>query len=224
MDAITPAEDMQRARDLMVDGQVRPNKVIDPRILRAMRELPRERFVPESQRSLAYADINIPLGPGRAMLAPMAIARLVQLAGVMAGERVLVIGAGAGYGAALLDACGGSVTALEEDAALLARARAVLPSLAPAVAVAEGPLAAGLPKEGPWDVMLIEGAMRDIPSALAGQLRTPGGRIVTVLIGHGHSGQAVLAEPAPGGLHAQPAFDCAAPVLASFAPVTGFVF
>ena len=115
----------------MVDSQIRPNKVVDPRILRAMRELPRERFVPTALRSLAYADEDVPLGNGRALMEPMVLARLVQIAAPVAGERVLVVGAGGGYGAAVLAACGANVTALEEDEALLGLARQLLPAIAP---------------------------------------------------------------------------------------------
>jgi protein-L-isoaspartate(D-aspartate) O-methyltransferase len=88
-----PTLDFAAARDRMVDGQVRPNKVIDPRIIRAMRDLPRERFLPPHLVSLAYADEDVPLPGGRALMEPMVIARLVQLARVRDGDRVLVIGA-----------------------------------------------------------------------------------------------------------------------------------
>jgi len=115
--------DYAAARDHMVDGQVRPNKVIDPRVIRAMRSIPRERFVPPHLANLAYVDEDVALGRGRALMEPMVIARLVQLARVREGDRVLVVGAGSGYGTALLAACGGRVTALEEDEALLAIAR-----------------------------------------------------------------------------------------------------
>ena len=137
--------DYAAARDHMVDGQVRPNKVIDPRIIRAMRAIPRERFVPPHLASLAYADEDVPFARGRALMEPMVIARLAQLARVREGERVLVVGAGPGYGAALLAACGGRVTALEEDEALLAVARQTLQEFAPGAVLVEGPLAAGQP-------------------------------------------------------------------------------
>ena len=213
------------ARDRMVDGQVRPNKVIDPRVIRAMRSLPRERFVPPHLVSLAYADEDVPLPGGRALMEPMVIARLVQLARARDGDRVLVVGAGSGYGAALMAACGGVVTALEQDRALLAIAWAVLPELAPAVTVVAGPLAAGWAHGAPWDVVLIEGAVREIPPAIATQLR-PGGRLVTVLAQHGGAGRGVLAEPVQpdGTLRAQPHFDCATPLLAPLMVQAGFRF
>ena len=220
--------DYADARDRMVDGQVRPNKVIDPRVIRAMRSLPRERFVPPHLVSLAYADEDVPLPNGRALMEPMVIARLVQLARVRDGERCLVVGAGAGYGAALMSACGGVVTALEEDEGLLALARGVLPRLAPGVTIVAGPLVAGQ-AGGPWDVVMIEGAVREIPSAIARQVRPDGGRLVTVLAQHGGAGHGVLAEPVQPGvpndtLRAAAHFDCATPLLPAFLPRPGFHF
>src|SRR6476619_4897977 len=104
------------ARNHMVDRQIRPTKVTDPRIIAAMRRLPRERFLPPRLASLAYADEDVPLGEGRVLIEPAVIARLVQLAAIATGERALVVAAGTGYGAALLAACGARVTALEDSA------------------------------------------------------------------------------------------------------------
>jgi protein-L-isoaspartate(D-aspartate) O-methyltransferase len=216
--------DFEDARNRMVDSQIRPNKVIDPRILRVMRELPRERFVPASLRPLAYADEDVPLGNGRALMEPMVLARLIQMTAPVAGERALVVGAGPGYGAAVLAACGVDVTALENDEALLGLARQLLPTLAPAVVIVEGTLASGWPSGAPWDIILIEGAVRDIPAPIGMQLRPNGGRLVTVSIGHGASGKAVLAEPTPAGLSVRPVFDCATPLIPSLLPEPGFVF
>ncbi len=221
-----PVQDFAQARDHMVDGQIRPNKVIDPRIIRAMRSVPRERFLPPHLSSLAYADEDVPLPRGRALMEPMVIARLAQLARVRDGERVLVVGAGAGYGAALLAACGGQVTALEDDETLLAIARAVLPALAPGVRMQAGPLPDGLPSGAPWDVIMIEGAVRAIPDALGAQVRRDGGRLVTVLAERAGAGLGVLAEHsgAAGVLRAQPMFDCATPLLPAFAARPTFQF
>ena len=227
----TQLADYASARDHMVDGQVRPNKVIDPRIIRAMRNIPRERFVPPHLASLAYVDEDVPLDRGRALMEPMVIARLVQLARVREGDRVLVVGAGPGYGAALLAACGGQVTALEEDEALLAIARRTLPEFAPGAALVAGPLASGRAAGAPWDVILIEGAVRAVPAVIALQLNPVGGRLVTVLTpgNVASGGQGVLAEPgqhsAPSAtLRAAPMFDCATPLLPPLLPVASFQF
>jgi protein-L-isoaspartate(D-aspartate) O-methyltransferase len=216
--------DLTEARNNMVDSQVRPNKVADPRILAAMRRLPRERFVPPSLASLAYADEDVPLGRGRVLLEPMVIARLVQLTAVAEGERALVIAAGPGYGSALLASCGARVTALEDDPALLAQARLLLGELAPGVSLGSGPLAAGWPAGAPYDVILIEGAVTDIPPAVSEQLREGGGRLVAICTDGGTGGQAVLAEATMGGLRKQPMFDCASPPIPMLASAPAFVF
>jgi protein-L-isoaspartate(D-aspartate) O-methyltransferase len=218
-----PAVAYEIARNLMVDGQVRPNKVTDPRIIDAMRALPRERFVPPHLAPLAYSDADVPLGNGRAMVEPMVIARLANLAAVRPGESVLVVGAGSGYGAALLAACGGKVTALEDDPALIALARSALAGIAGITPVA-GPLAEGWQQGAPYDVVFIEGAVEDIPLALAAQLRGSGSRLVTVRAQPGLPGLAVLGELSAAGLVVQPMFDCAAPALAAMRRVPGFVF
>jgi protein-L-isoaspartate(D-aspartate) O-methyltransferase len=212
------------ARNRMVDSQIRPNRVTDPRITAAMRSLPRERFLPPGLAPLAYADQNVALGKGRVMLQPMAIARMVQLAAPAPGERALVVAAGTGYGTAVLAACGPRVTALEEDPALLSQARRVLTELAPEVSLESGPFAAGWPAGAPYDVILVEGAVQAIPPAVAQQLRNNGGRLVAVVCTDGRVSQAVLAEATGAGLRAQPMFDCAVPLLPSLLPAPAFAF
>jgi protein-L-isoaspartate(D-aspartate) O-methyltransferase len=223
------ANDYSDARNMMVDGQVRPNKVYDSRILAAMRRIPRELFLPAHLAALAYADEDVMLANGRALIEPMLIARLLQLANVSEGEQALVVGAGSGYGAALLAACGARVMALEQDDALLAMARRVLPSVAPSVTIANGPLGEGWPAGAPYDVVLIEGAVEEIPQTIVAQLRPQGGRLVTVRLAQGRVGQAGIAEFTPatlkgGGPSFQPVFDCATPVLPAMCRTSGFVF
>lgn len=212
------------ARNRMVDSQIRPNRVTDPRILGAMRRLPRERFLPPNLAPLAYADQDVPLGNGRVLMQPMAIARLLQIAAPAQGENALVVASGVGYGAALVAACGARVTALEEDPALLAIARHALTEVAPEVSLVAGALSAGWPAAAPYDVILLEGAVQTIPPALAQQLRNNGGRLVTVVCTSGRTSQAVLAEPTGAGLRAQPMFDCATPPLPSLLPAPAFAF
>jgi protein-L-isoaspartate(D-aspartate) O-methyltransferase len=228
-----PAQARLRAmRDAMVDSQVRPNKVTDPRVLAAMRRLPREAFLPPALQHLAYLDADIRLPRGRAMLAPMVIAKLAQLLAPVEGERALVVGAGAGYAAALLADCGAQVTALEDDPDLLALARTTLLAFAPSVRLVSGRLAEGWAAGAPYDLILLEGAVRAIPPALGPQLTPRTGRLVTVLADGvvraaspgAADGRAVLAELTPAGLHPQPAFDCAAPLIPALLPPPGFTF
>jgi protein-L-isoaspartate(D-aspartate) O-methyltransferase len=212
------------ARNRMVDSQIRPNRVVDPRILAAMREIPRERFLPPELRAFAYVDEDVALGNGRVLMEPMVIARLVQLAAPTAGERALVIAAGVGYGAALLSACGVRVIALEEDRGLAGFAERALSELAPSVSLVHGPLATGWPSGAPFDLIVIEGAVQEIPRGLERQLRADRGRLVTVRTVATGVCQAVLADPTPVGLRAQPIFDCATAPIRSLMPKPGFTF
>lgn len=212
------------ARECMVNGQIRPNKVNDPRILNAMRRVPRERFVPAAVLPLAYADEDIPLGHGRFMMEPMVLARLLQAALLQENERVLVVGAGPGYGAAVIAACGCRVTALEEEPSLIALARAVLSAEAPNVALVTGPLAQGWSANAPYDVILVEGAVPEIPPALAAQVQQESGRVLGVLCGEGRTAYAVMCEATPAGLGRTPIFDCGTPPIPSLTRAAAFVF
>jgi protein-L-isoaspartate(D-aspartate) O-methyltransferase len=218
------AFDFTEARNRMVDSQVRPNRVTDARIIAAMRDIPRELFLPARLRPFAYIDEDVPLGGGRVLMEPLAIARLIQLLAPTAGGRALVVAAGVGYGSALLAACGVRVTALEEAHALLEIARPALEAVAPSVSLVAGPLAAGWSALQPYDLILLEGAVLQIPPAVAEQLRMDGGRLATVVRAQGAVGRIVLAERTPLGLRAQPMFDCATPAIPSLLPKPGFVF
>lgn len=219
-----PAFDFQEARNRMVDCQVRPNKVTDPRILMGMRSIPRERFLPPTLANFAYVDEDVPLGNGRVLMEPVVIARLIQLAAPVAGEAALVVAAGTGYSAALLMACGAKVTALEADEVLLQIARNALPAVAPGVKISSSRLTEGRAEAIPWDIILVNGAVREVPTQYWKQLRVHGGRLVTVLAGKGQTGKAILAERTPSGLSVRPVFDCATPLLPSLLPEASFVF
>jgi protein-L-isoaspartate(D-aspartate) O-methyltransferase len=220
----TPDDHFADARNCMVDSQIRPNRVVDHRLLSAMRRLPRERFLPPSALSLAYVDDDVPLGNGRFLMEPMVFARLLQAAALRDNEQVLVVGAATGYGAAVLAACGCRVTALEEDPALLAIARAVLPREAPGVTLVSGPLAAGWPSHGPYDLILIEGAVPEIPPALVLQTRQENGRILGAIDAPGRVTQAVIAEATAAGLSCSCLFDCATRPLPSLRRAAVFTF
>jgi protein-L-isoaspartate(D-aspartate) O-methyltransferase len=157
-------EPMRRA---MVASQLRTTGVSDPRVIAAMGEVARERFVPEERRALAYADAIVPLGNGRGLNPPMALGRMLTEARLTGSEHALVIGAGTGYAAAVLARLVGSVVALEEDEDLAAFAKEALKD--EAVALVKGPLAKGWAKAGPYDFILIDGAVEHVPAAIAGQ-------------------------------------------------------
>jgi protein-L-isoaspartate(D-aspartate) O-methyltransferase len=224
--AASPETDdfMADARKRMVDSQLRPNKVSDPRILAAMRHLPRERFLPASLSAQAYADQNVKLGGGRVLMQPMVLARLVQAAAPVEGENVLVIGANGGYSAALLVTCGARVTALEEYGPLVELARSALAAVAPSVILVSGPLSVGWTAGAPYDLILIDGAVPTIPANIVSQLNKETGRLLTIINESEHTGHAVQAEPTPAGISHRTLFDCLCPVLPGFAPAPAFEF
>lgn len=217
--------DFAEARRHMVDGQLRPNRVEDPRIVAALRELPRERFAPAALAARAYADADLPLPGGRAMLKPLVLARLVQLAGLKRGERALVVAAGTGFGAALMAAIGGIVSAVENDPALLAIARAALPAAAPtdSVTLVEADPAQGHAAGAPYDVIMIEGGVAEVPRAIEEQL-AEGGRLVTIGLAGGPPGRALLVRRAGGAFSVTQEFDAHAPALPAFAAAPAFAF
>ncbi len=217
-----PALDTAQARQLMVDGQLRPNKVREPRLIAALRALPRERFVPPELRAFAYIDDDVKIAPGRVLIKPLVMARLIQLAAPRPGEAALVVGAGTGYGAAILAELGVQVTALEEEATLMAFARQAA-SPAHGISFVSGKLADGCADRGPFDLVLIEGAVRAIPERIARQV-AQNGRLVTVLAPVGAAPTGVIAEPSLGGMRARPAFDAATALLPELLPAAAFAF
>ncbi len=195
-------------RNAMVDSQLRPTGVNDPDVLAAFRAVPREAFVPEALRALAYVDEDLPIAPGRALVEPMVFAQLVQHAQPRAGDRALILPAASGYEAAVLARLAGQVTALESDPALAAAARRALAAWAPGVELVEGELAQGWPAGAPYDLVIIAGAIERLPEALAGQL-AEGGRLATVLVDERGVGRAALGRRAGGVLGFDPFLDVA---------------
>ena len=221
--------DYARQRQAMVEGQVHVNDVTDPRILTAMRELPREKFVPAARAELAYVDEDIPLRaasagkPARYLIEPMVLAKLVHALSLSASDHVLDVGCASGYSAALLGRLAGSVVALEEDAEFVPIATRLLASLGAAnVKVVGGPLTAGWPKEGPYDAILLQGSVEVVPVALTDSLKD-GGRLAAV-VGSGRSAKATIYLRSGQVISARPVFDAAIPPLPGFAAPREFVF
>jgi protein-L-isoaspartate(D-aspartate) O-methyltransferase len=216
--------DYRAARLTMVESQLRTNKVTDEAVLDAFLAVPRERFVPESLRGIAYVDDVVPLGGGRFMLAPMVLARLLQLAAIAPGDKVLEIGAATGYATALLARLAARTVAVEGDSRLVALARAGLAEQPiDSATLIEGPGEEGYPAGAPYDVILINGAASFIPDRIAQQL-AEGGRLVTVLRTAAAVGQAVVVTRVGGVVSQRPIFDAGAAWLPGFEPPPGFVF
>jgi protein-L-isoaspartate(D-aspartate) O-methyltransferase len=219
--------DFAAARRMMVDGQVRTSDVTDLRIIAAMLELPRERFVPEANADLAYLDLDVAVaGAGdaaRRLLKPMVLAKMVQAAAVKADDRVLDVGCATGYSSALLARLAHAVVALEEDPALARTAEENLKAIgASNVTVVTGPLTQGWQADSRYDVIFVNGATEVVPQALCGQL-AEGGRLVVVL-GRAPLGRAMLYRAVSGDVSGWPIFDAAAPLLPGFAAAQAFVF
>ncbi len=211
----------------MVESQVRPSDVTDRRITRAMREIPREAFVPGPLKSIAYADEPLKVSDvahnQRYILAPRLLAKLVQLLEIEPDGMVLDVGPATGYSTALLAHLGQAVVALEEDARLAERTQEVLANLGVDNAVViTGSMSAGAADEGPYDAILINGAVVDVPTALLDQLKD-GGRCVAVSIDNG-VGRATVWRRHGMSFDRRPAFDASAPYLPGFEPAAGFVF
>ncbi len=171
-------QDFSLARRTMVDNQLRPQGVTDRGVLAAMGKLERERFVPEASRAFAYFDRAVRVGEGRSLMPPAALGRLLTEAEPRPGERALVVGSGTGYSAAVLQDVGLDVVALESSAALAGEAKAS------GVETIVGSLQDGWSKGAPYNLILLEGAVEELPAALAKQL-APGGRIVGAIVDRG---------------------------------------
>ena len=169
-------------RHAMVASQLRTNAVSDQRVVAAMARVPREDFLPADVRALAYRDSAIPLGAGRSANLPMATGRLLTEAYLTATDRVLLIGAATGYTAAVLAEIVAQVVAVESDADLVAIARDALAGVGN-VEIVEGPMAEGH-AGAPYDVLIVDGAIAQVPDALVSQVK-PGGRVVAGLIERG---------------------------------------
>jgi protein-L-isoaspartate(D-aspartate) O-methyltransferase len=215
-----------KARFNMIQQQVRPWDVIDDRVLEIMGSVPRERFVPDAYRGLAYADMEIPIGNGQSMLAPKVVGRMLQALAIGPQDRVLEIGTGSGYVTACLARLAARVISLEIDPLLAARARETLAAEgAPRLEIRAADGLAGPVEEGPFDAIAVTGSLpndQGLP-VLEGQL-APGGRLF-VILGEEPVMEATLITRYQGGaLFRRDLFETAVPALANVAQAERFVF
>jgi protein-L-isoaspartate(D-aspartate) O-methyltransferase len=221
-EAVSANDVYAKARFNMVESQIRTNKVIDPALLAALSRLPRQIFVPAELAGVAYVDKSLRVAPNRYLLEPLALARLLQEAMVSPSDRALVIGAGTGYSTAVLADLVASVTAVECDAALAEAARSNLAALAITSAVVHtGPLEQGHAASGPYDVILIDGMIAELPQQIADQLADHG-RLVTIQAQEGRSGVGMLYRKLGGSVSGRILFDSVGPFLPGFEPRPAF--
>ncbi len=213
--------DFAARRTMMVDTQVRPNDVTKFPIIEAMLSVPREAYVPAHRREAAYVGGNIDIGGGRMMLEVRTLAKMLDALDLQPSDMVLDVACGLGYSTAVIARMVEAVVAIEEDADLAAQAQARLASEGvDNAAVIEAPLAQGMAKHGPYDVIVIEGAAETLPPTIAEQIKE-GGRIACIFM-EGALGVCRIGRRIDGAVTWRFAFNASAPVLNGFADRPAF--
>ncbi len=215
------------ARQNMVDCQVRPSDVTDIGIIDAMLAVPREAFVPEQQRAMAYLDLDLEVGAGasgkRFLIKPAVLAKMLQAAEIKETDKVLVVGSLTGYAAAVVARLAGQVVATEGDPAEVTKANEVLAQLGLTNVTFKGTAAAGGdPADAPFDVIVLDGATEVKPERLCAQLRD-GGRLVGVFAGS-KPPRAMIVTHSHGDFGNRALFDASVPVLPGLERLPAFVF
>lgn len=215
--------DYEAARTKMVDNQIRTTDVTSHSVLSAFLSVAREAFVPEKLRSLAYIDTDLEVSPCRFIMEPSPLAKLVQLAAIGKGDKVMEIATASGYGAAILSQLAEKVVALESDAGLAEMARENLAGQGiDNATVCVGPLENGWQAEAPFDVILINGSVEVVPDALFSQMKD-GGRLVAV-VGYGLSSRAKVFVREHGHVSEKTEFNTSVQPLPGFRKISEFVF
>ncbi len=215
---------IEQARFNMIEQQIRPWDVLDPAVLSLLGAVRREDFVPAAHRSMAFVDTEVPLPDGQCMLAPRVEARLLQELALHKHERVLEVGAGSGFMAALLAHRSQHVTTLELRPALARMASANLRRAGVMNAtVRELDGAHGLPAEAPFDAIVLSGSVAAVPQQLLDQLKL-GGRLVAIVGGQPVMQAVLYTRDSEQGCAKEILFDTVAPRLSGFAEPSRFRF
>ena len=215
--------DFAAARETMVESQIRTADVTDLDLLMAFRRTARERFVPQNQMALAYADAEVAYDNGRTLLRPRDLGKLLQAADVQDSDVVLDLACARGYSTAILAQICDTVVGVEADEADVARASDILMDMGILnAAVVQGDLKRGAAEHGPFNVIVAAGAVADVPDAWTAQL-ADGGRLVTI-VRSGPIGRATVFTKSGSAVGDRVVFDAHAPFLPGFAPEASFVF
>jgi protein-L-isoaspartate(D-aspartate) O-methyltransferase len=216
--------DHEAARRRMVENQLRPSRIAEPRLLEAMGALPRELFVPKPLRGVAYADEDIPLGRDRFLIEPLALAKLVQAARVRPGDVALVIGDATGYAGAVVSRLAATVfLLLPAGAPAAGQVEALLNELGcENVVIQQGGVLEGLPEQAPFDVILLVGSVEAVPETLAAQL-AEGGRLSTV-VQQRRNGRVTVVQRVGAAFGRTTPFDAAVPPLPDLPKAPVFEF
>lgn len=207
--------DFAARRTMMVDTQVRPSDVTKFPIIDAMLAIAREDFVPATKREAAYVGENLDLGQGRVMLEPRTLAKMLDGLAIGGDELVLDIGCAMGYSSAVIARMAEAVVAVEEDESMAQEAQeALMAAGADNAVVHTGPLSEGAAEHGPYDVILLQGGVQQVPPMLLDQLKE-GGRIA-VLFMDGALGEVRIGYKRAGTISWRLAFNATAPVLPGF--------
>ncbi|MBR9970502.1 protein-L-isoaspartate O-methyltransferase family protein [Magnetospirillum sulfuroxidans] len=212
------------ARHNMIECQIRTNRVLDPAVIAALADIPRESFVPKAMRGFAYVDEDLDIGGGRVIIEPLALARLLEAARIKPTDVVLNIGDAPGYSTAVLSRLSQTVVSLECDSDWVAKANTSLSELGiDNAAVVQGPLDLGYPAQAPYDVIVFSGAIADVPASICRQLGE-GGRLVAIVDGGRGIGRGTLVVRVGDTWGRRQLFDARIPLLPGFAAKTKFVF
>ncbi|KAA0909929.1 protein-L-isoaspartate O-methyltransferase [Aquicoccus porphyridii] len=215
--------DFAMRRTMMVDTQIRPSDVTKYPIIEALLSVPREMFVPTDKREVAYMGEHIDLGGNRVILDPRTLAKMLDALDIQNDELVLDIGVGLGYSAAVIARMAEAVVAVEEEESLAETGQTNLVEAgADNVVMHVGPLTEGAAQHGPYDVIILEGAVAHLPEALTDQLKD-GGRMAVLFGGESEQGQVRIGYKIDGRMNWRFAFDAGAPVLPGFEKHTAFV-
>jgi protein-L-isoaspartate(D-aspartate) O-methyltransferase len=216
--------DYTRARSNMVENQLRPNRIEDRRVLDAMRTVPRERFVPAALRGVAYGDEDLTFPDGRTLIEPLGLARIIQAGQIEPGDVTLVLGCVTGYATAVVARLAGTVILVQPDAEAAGAIETLLDDVGVdnvVVTVNPDPLG-GHPSQAPFDLIIVAGAVTEVPRALLEQLGE-GGRLVAVL-DQGRVGKGTVFTRIHGAFGSRVVFDAAIPPLPGLQRTPAFAF